>query len=136
MVLNLTTCGDAAAEEAHLLQRGLGADLDGAGRVKHAGAELQGGPCGPWTTLCLAQPKPIHVGYTGELIVYTLGRPSGIATRERPTVHVITYSPPYGAGAGVQPSRSDRAQPAQGAATHETSSPRRQNDGKTQTLTH
>ena len=35
MVVNLTTCGDAAAEEAHLLQRGLGADLDGAGRVNH-----------------------------------------------------------------------------------------------------
>ena len=35
MVVNLTTCGDAAAEEAHLLQRGLGVDHDGAGRVKH-----------------------------------------------------------------------------------------------------
>jgi hypothetical protein len=33
-------------------------------------AEVQGGPCGPRTTLPSAQPKHIHVVCAGELIVY------------------------------------------------------------------
>jgi len=41
---------------------------------------------------------------TGELIVYTLGRPSGLqlARDRRAMVHVITYSTPYGAGAAIE----------------------------------
>ena len=70
---------------------------------------------------------------TGELIVYTLGRPSGLqlVRDRRATVHVITYSTPYGAGAAIEIGSSTAAQGAANPRGRRTSSssPRRV-DGK------
>jgi len=73
------------------------------------GAELQGGPCGPRTTLRSAQPKPIHVLCTGELIVY-IAWPAfwNRDSRETDGSRILLRT------ARVRPSRSNRAQ---GAAT-------------------
>jgi hypothetical protein len=80
MKFNLSTCGDAAAEEAHLVERGLGVDLDGAGGVKH-GVLGEGGGVEevvhrlpqPRVAVHQGEPRAIVKDHGGLERIYTVG---------------------------------------------------------------